>query len=201
MQIRALAGEEGSEGQRGAAEEVVEPEAEIDSSQLSGNAGEEAVGGACPREVEAKGAGEVAIDGLDNLAPAPMLAAGLGTRGSSRLRGGEDGRPVVLGPMGVPVRASEALIGQIGSGTRCPGSRLRPTWPGRAHIRRPISARGAEQVLLLERACMGGRAPAQQGIGQPAVPPHPIAASSANNRCRHPWQRRAKGTATVSMTS
>ena len=71
MQMRALAGEEGSEGQWGAVEEVVEPQAEIDSGELGGAAGQEAVGGAGTREGEAQGVGQLSIDGLDDLAGFP----------------------------------------------------------------------------------------------------------------------------------
>ena len=71
----------------------MKPQAAIAGGQLGREAGQQAVGGPSARKVLAQGAREVAIAGLDALAPAAILALGVSPRCLPPLRGREDRRP------------------------------------------------------------------------------------------------------------
>ena len=80
MRIAASADEERGEGQGGPVEEVVEPVAKIDGGELGRQARQHAPRAAGAREVQAKGADQMAVNRLDDLTPAAMLATGRGSR-------------------------------------------------------------------------------------------------------------------------
>ncbi len=71
----------------------MKPQAEIAGGQAGRDAGQQAVGGPSVRKVPAKGVREEAIAGLDDLAPAAILAFDVSPRCLPPLRGREDRRP------------------------------------------------------------------------------------------------------------
>ena len=110
MRIVASADEERSKGQGRSAEELVEAVAQIDGGELGRQARQQPPGAAGAREVQAKGADQLAVDRLDDLTPMPVLAAGRGGGRARIVLGCGQGRPIVLPPMLLPPPAPEALI-------------------------------------------------------------------------------------------
>ncbi len=160
----------GGEGQGRAVEEVVEPQTEIDSGELGGDAGQEAVGG------RAKWRPKVSVNWMVSRSERPCWRR---ARLARRPLGGVSTGAPFLVPMGLP--RLKAFIGQIGSrlGVPAPACGQRgPVGP----TYRTIGARGAEQVLALAGARLGGGAPAQERLGQPAV----LRTGRGEHEARHP---------------
>ena len=190
----------------------------MDSGELGGDAGQEAVGGRARGQWRPK----VSVT-------CPLLVSMIWrqrpcwrrARLARRPLGGvSPGAPSSWSPWACPSVPSKPVSAREGSSAGGPRAGLRPARPGRAHIRRALGARGAarppksasarQRSSVLAGAStqpvtppVGSTARSTLPPSSPSLsrPPQPQAALSPTRRRRQPRQRCPTGTATVSRTS